>query len=364
MMMSNAILSKSVRAACCVAVLGGSVAMAQSLAPAGGSNVAAAAQNASGKAPNIKMLSRAHDFGVITDEHNVTTSFEFVNDGDAPLVISNVRGGCGCTVPQLDKDVYEPGESGVVTVMFNPNKKKGTTRQKVTITSNDPDEPRAQVEITADVKQLVAVSPPNVSLGKVFRGEDNSAAITVTGMKEDFRIVEARVVGVGGEHWDVKIGAFEPIETSDGVYQRGNVTVSVKDDAPLGPLRGTLIMRTNDERKGSLSMTVAGRLAGDVTAMPERLSFGSMAGGQEYKKRIELRSRANAEFAVKSVTFDGNKDIDLATDIKPGANGGWVVTVTLAAPEQTGIVRGDLVIATTLDSEPEIKIPMAGAIRR
>lgn len=314
--------------------------------------------------PNIRMMSREHDFGEITDEASVTATFEFINDGTAPLIVSNVRGGCGCTIPKLDKDVYQPGESGVVTVVFNPAKKKGSSRQKVTITSNDPDEPRAQVDIVASVKQLVTVTPPNVQLGKVFRGEDNSAVITVAGMKEDFRVIDARVVGVGGEHWKAEIGPFRPVETSNGIYNQGTITVRVKDDAPLGPLRGTMILRTNDERKGSLSITVAGRLAGDVSAMPERLSFGSMAGGETYKKRVELRSRTGDEFEITSVAFDGNREVDMDTEVQPGANGGWVVTIAMNAPEQTGIVRGDLVIRTSLESEPEIKLPMAGAIRR
>jgi hypothetical protein len=40
--------------------------------------------------------------------------FEFVNDSTAPIEITDVRLGCGCLQPVLEKRVYQPGEKGAL----------------------------------------------------------------------------------------------------------------------------------------------------------------------------------------------------------------------------------------------------------
>lgn len=77
-----------------------------------------------------------HDFGNVTQGVPKQTAFTFTNTGDAPLVITDAKSTCGCTVPQYPKNVpIAPGESGELTVKFN-----GTGRNQViktvTLTTN------------------------------------------------------------------------------------------------------------------------------------------------------------------------------------------------------------------------------------
>ena len=49
-----------------------------------------------------------------------TTEFRFRNDSDRPVRIRGVKSSCGCTVVKPEKDVYAPGESGVLPVSHKP----------------------------------------------------------------------------------------------------------------------------------------------------------------------------------------------------------------------------------------------------
>ena len=40
--------------------------------------------------------------------------FEFINDAPTPIEISDIRLGCGCLQPVLDKRIYQPGEKGTL----------------------------------------------------------------------------------------------------------------------------------------------------------------------------------------------------------------------------------------------------------
>jgi hypothetical protein len=76
------------------------------------------------------------DFGLIEAEEIVSYSFEFVNSGSDPLIISSAKGSCGCTVPEWPKVPIVPGERGFIDVTFNSKGKKGRQNKRVTLTTN------------------------------------------------------------------------------------------------------------------------------------------------------------------------------------------------------------------------------------
>ncbi len=76
------------------------------------------------------------DFGTVTEGEKVSHTYAFKNTGSEPLILSNAKGSCGCTVPKWPKEPIAPGASGEITVEFNSKNKKGPRNQKVTITAN------------------------------------------------------------------------------------------------------------------------------------------------------------------------------------------------------------------------------------
>lgn len=77
-----------------------------------------------------------HDFGDIEYGGNGTYEFKFKNTGTTPLIISNAKGSCGCTVPTYPKDVpIKPGESQIIKVTYD-TKRVGHFMKTVRVTSN------------------------------------------------------------------------------------------------------------------------------------------------------------------------------------------------------------------------------------
>ena len=67
------------------------------------------------------------DYGEIAKGSDGVRTFEFTNTGDAPLIISNVKSSCGCTVPSIPKEPIMPGESGEIAVKYDTNRVGGIT---------------------------------------------------------------------------------------------------------------------------------------------------------------------------------------------------------------------------------------------
>ncbi|MGV6844510.1 MAG: DUF1573 domain-containing protein [Lutibacter sp.] len=88
-----------------------------------------------GDAPVFKFKKEVIDYGKIDLNSDGQRVFEFTNVGKSPLVITNVKSSCGCTVPSKPKDPIMPGKSGKITVKYATNRPGGFSKS-ITIFSN------------------------------------------------------------------------------------------------------------------------------------------------------------------------------------------------------------------------------------
>ena len=75
------------------------------------------------------------DYGTIEQNSDGERTFTFKNNGNAPLILSNVKSSCGCTVPSYSKAPIAPNTTGVITVNYD-TKKVGSFSKTITVTSN------------------------------------------------------------------------------------------------------------------------------------------------------------------------------------------------------------------------------------
>jgi len=75
-------------------------------------------------------------FGTASEGDIIEHVYTFTNTGEEPLLITNAKGSCGCTVPDYPKTAIAPGATGEVMVRLNTTGKKNNVRQSVTLTAN------------------------------------------------------------------------------------------------------------------------------------------------------------------------------------------------------------------------------------
>ena len=75
------------------------------------------------------------DYGKTSkDSGSGLRTFEFKNIGTAPLIISDVKSTCGCTVPSKPTEPIMPGKTGKIDVKYNMS--PGIIRKTITVESN------------------------------------------------------------------------------------------------------------------------------------------------------------------------------------------------------------------------------------
>lgn len=121
----------------------------------------ATAQTApSAAAPSGAMITvnkDVHDYGEIKQGGDPYCEFVVKNTGTAPLIISNAKGSCGCTVPEWSREPVMPGKTTVIKVKYDTNR-VGPINKSVTITSNADNEPNLTLRIKGNVTGVAAES--------------------------------------------------------------------------------------------------------------------------------------------------------------------------------------------------------------
>lgn len=315
--------------------------------------------------PEITFDIKSQDFGVISDDKNVNHQFKFKNTGKSTLTITNTQGSCGCTVPQLEKKTYEPGEEGEIKVEYHPQNRKGPQHTTVTVTSNDPTKPQVVLELKSDVRPLVGIEPTVLNLGQVPKGQTQTLKAMITSRLKDVSIVSATptIASI-----DAKVMPGAEVEINGEKVMQYPVEITVPANAPVGQLIGIISIRTSEQNR-VLNMTVTGEVVGDIVPNPARVQLGALQPGQSFTSELRLSARNKKPFKVTKVEEKSGSpgkafaDIQFREDpntVPPS----YVVTVTGTAPTTPGAIKGDLLISSDLPGEEQFKVQYFGFIRQ
>tara|TARA_Y100001968_G_C18844482_1_gene475141 strand:+ start:34 stop:465 length:432 start_codon:yes stop_codon:yes gene_type:complete len=87
------------------------------------------------KTAKINFLTTEIDYGIIEKGSNGVRDFIFTNDGDSPLIITNVKSTCGCTIPKKPNKPILPGQTEKIQVKYDTNR-VGFIRKSIMVSSN------------------------------------------------------------------------------------------------------------------------------------------------------------------------------------------------------------------------------------
>jgi len=306
----------------------------------------------------------AHDFGNIPDTDPVTHVFKFTNKTGKPVTILRAHGSCGCTVPDLPKKNFQPGESGEMTVTFNPQHRRGANPKAVTIEYSEPaGTPNTTVTINSNVQPLVIIEPMKMYLMEVDAKAGKSTEITVSGRKSDFQVTG---IDKTSEALDVKIGQVHEVQIDGDTFQQVPVTVTIKPGTPIGEIQTELTIRTNEEKALSTNYIFFADVVGDIKATPAKLALRAFTPKVPFSNVVSLESRTAKPFKVLAVDVEGRDDMNLVADVEEtNVNGKPVYTIKLngVTPDVMGLVSGEIIVKTDLPDNDTIRLPFNATIR-
>jgi hypothetical protein len=106
---------------------------------------------ASTSSAEITFETETHDYGTIDYGADGNYAFKFTNTGKDPLVITDCKGSCGCTVPKWPREPIMKGQANYINVSYD-TKRPGPFTKTITVSSNAAKNPTKVITIKGVVK--------------------------------------------------------------------------------------------------------------------------------------------------------------------------------------------------------------------
>ena len=330
-----------------------------------------------------------HDFGKINEaDGRVTTVFEFKNEGMEPLVLSNVRASCGCTTPNWTREPIEPGQTGKITVTYNPNGRPGRFQKTVTITSNAT-EATTHVYIKGEVipKPAKPVNQYPVQMGELsLKAKSVNFGTVKKGQKINHEIEYANhtdheiTVDLATRAEDnflisqVTLGKLQPNETGKLMFVFDSEVCKL-----YGPVEISAFVEVNgkaihnDEYKLSFkaevdedfsNLSVADRQQAPILEMQDVIDLGEVPAGKKVKKSVVLQNAGVNPLLVHRAYNKSEFMTVLAPKgaLKSGKKGELKIELTAimdGEPMPAGSYSREIVIITNDPNQPKKTVKVA-----
>lgn len=313
------------------------------------------------------------NLGRVNDDAKIDIAFKFKNISGQSVKIKQAKPGCGCTVANLAKDTYAPGEEGVIQATYDPNHRSGLEFKDIDVSVDEAGAPNIKIGFLVDTLPRVVTEPKSAVVGEVRKGQTGKAIIAVVGREPGFDVTSAVLADPKAPFTVTKVGRAEETDAAGDKVTRVTFEATLNPGNPVGVYSTAMNFATNDPKRATISAPVQAIVVGDLKAAPDRV-FVVSGSGTPFSREVILSHRTNKPFNVLGVQTEALSPgfapvLDLkARDAtgKPGEITAYTLTVSgvmpAPAPGTNTGSSGKIVILTDSPDQPRIEIPIQGVI--
>lgn len=303
----------------------------------------------------IEFFTTSHNFGTISEKGgNVTVDFNFKNTGKVPLILRNVRSGCGCTILEWDKRPVAPGDTSSIKVAFDPLDRPGTFVKSIAVNSN-----ASNSVVTLTIRGNVSREPAGpydaykydidgikltgktIQLGTIIRTQVVERQIEMINSNQ-----QPATIQTSSASPHLKVQA-EP--TTLAKNQKGTITLqydaSQKDD--WGFVTDKIQVKVNDHTEGNIIVAATlsedfSQYKGDFSTAPifslseNEYVMNNLETNHTYHHEFYIQNTGQSELIIRKInTSDENISVNTSKKIiKPGKKVKVHVSLTTGKAEK------------------------------
>jgi hypothetical protein len=283
-----------------------------------------------------------YDFGTAPHGAQLFHQFKIKNIYAVRMEVTSITPGCGCVTATASKRVLESNEEATLDVSMDARRFTGPKSVVIRVAVGPEFTSSADVKVSAVSRADVVFNPGDVEFGAVDRGKAVSQTVDVEYAGPlDWRVSE--LVVPKGLPFDATEAETYRKQGRVG-YQ---IKVTLKSDAPAGPVRDYIYLKTNDPASPTLPVLVTAEVQSQLSLSSSKLNFGSVRVGEAVTKKVVLRG--SKAFRVLGVDGTGN-GLTLDSDLAPAAS---AQSLTIKCqPSEAGDFRRELKIRTDIQDDP------------
>lgn len=308
--------------------------------------------------PNISVSPSVLEFGDVTLGESLTKSFYIYNDGSAVLQISNIASN-RTQFTILDRYDVPTGGMTQIRVKFIPDV-LGLVEGKITITSNDPDEPSKQIAVrgkgVSPPSSHIRISPTSIDFGdvQVTRSltkelkiyNDGTTTLTISNIttnNDQFIPIFISTISISPSNY-----ASVSIRFAPGSVGIKSATISIGNNDPDTPLKTLLV-----QGKG---FTVS---VPDIDIVPTTLDFDEVEINQSVVSGFYIHNKGNDILQISNIVSNNSQFSIIAssTSIEPD----YMAPVAVRfSPTSIGSKTAKITITSNDLDEPTVDVMVYG----
>ena len=307
-------------------------------------------------------------------DHKLSMTAQLINDSDHPIRITELQKSCVCTSFYLENSTIPPHGRTQLNASFSLGNTPGPDRVAITVRTSQPGDAARVITCDWDLVTPLHTVPERYGFGRLDLGARASARLELWNRgitlcrKCDLKVeADRRSVAASFE-------ARSPVSRVDRHADRG---ISLQEDRRLGticlevqpqsePGDFTRLVDVTIECggivRGKLSIPMQISVRPRIEVRPARLWLGLAPPAGRIERRVSIHSNDGTSFCVASVantsgplqaraSFPDKRAVETHLDL------------SLIAPEQSGVFRGELEICVEGDTKSRLTLPVSLIVR-
>jgi hypothetical protein len=240
---------------------------------------------------------KKHNFGTVAVSAKTEFTFPVYNNQSSPMRIRTVRTSCGCTTPIVKTKSIEPGQSGSIVARFNTDTFRGKRGATLTVIIERPFYSEVRLRVDGYIRKDMVFDPGALEFGRVKQGNGvaKTTKVHYAGRK-DWQIVDVQA----NRPWLIPAVGESTRGSGRATYE---ITVTVREDAPVGFFQDEVVVITNDRSMPRVPLRVSGQVESPLTISPQAIAMGSLKPGQRVSQKMIVLGQE--PFVIESITADG-----------------------------------------------------------
>ncbi|HIQ19656.1 MAG TPA: DUF1573 domain-containing protein [Planctomycetes bacterium] len=295
----------------------------------------------------------SHDFGTVARGAEVKHSFPLQNIYVEDVHIAKVVSTCKCHKPKIVNPTLKTYEKGAIVVEIDTRRFTGRRDATLTVFFDKPFPAEVQLNTYCYIRSDVVVEPGAAHFGLLQRGTvaEKKLMVSYAG-RSDWQILRVESARAYLE------GEARQVSRSMGEVSY-ELTVRIKGDAPVGPIRDHLVLVTNDQslKARRVPVLVEAEVVSGIAVSPSPLPLGIVRIGQTVTRNLVIQ--AKSPFRITQITGPDERFQFMVGNV---ARPLQLVPVTFAAGDQPGKVTGTIRIHTDLESHQVVEVEVDGQV--
>lgn len=298
--------------------------------------------------PIIMSPEPTFNFGELENDQKVTREFIVKNAGDETLEITEVKSTCGCTVAELAVKSLAPGQETTISVTFDLKGKQGPQHKRVTVISNDPDQPAYGLEMVGTALTTVMVEPSIINFGRIEDAASHEQKVIIKSMREGHTFNILDVTASEGATFKTRLDTIVP-------GKEYAVAAMSNPNLMPGTLNGRITVRTDDSSRPAILIQVYGHVIGALQVRPDVVSIQANTAPDARPASMYLQVLPGRVREFELLEIIAPVDTMKAELIQRKANDYHIKLTDM--PVDDALKGKELIVRTNIPEMPEIRIP-------